>query len=338
MTSLFLQKEQTTLLLVAALVLAIIVLVVAFRRARGDSGGALGETARSFKDSRLTEDIVVPLARDQYRSAYWMPTYVGGRSVNAIADTGSPYFIVPLSLPCPKTTRCTLTGARTKITYGDGTADNAVFTAAHTDLGENHFPSLIFGGSQEAGTGSSSASDAIIGLAPIKAPSGFKDPVGVSIVEQIGATLLEFDFTDEYDASLRLAPASRYAKTSGTVIAEGPLVPRGKLWTMGIDHASDFYVVALPAQAAALGGLRYLIIDTGTTKTLLPQDPRGDVTIKFPTGAMPVSRADVGHLPAMYQGPAGKTLNPEVGILGNRTMTGHRVLLDLTAGVCRIYG
>jgi hypothetical protein len=324
-------------LIPAALVVVIIILIVVYRRGSGPANGGATETSRRFTGPRLTTDIVVPLARDQYRSAYWMPTYVGGKSVNAIADTGSPYFIVPLSLPCPKTTVCTLTGARTKITYGDGTTDNAVFTASHTDLGENHFPSLVFGGSEEAGTGSASASDAIIGLAPLKAPSGFKTPVGVSIVEQIGATLLEFDFTSEWDASLRLAPASHYAKTSGTLVAEGALVPRGRLWTIGVDHASDFYVVELPAQAPSLGQLKYLIIDTGTTMTLLPQTPQNAVTIKFPKGEIAVPRDELGKLPPMYQGKAGETLNPEIGILGNRTMTGYRVLLDMAKGVCRFY-
>jgi hypothetical protein len=39
----------------------------------------------------------------------------------------------------------------------------------------------------------------------------------------------------------------------------------------------------------------------------------------------------------MYQGGRGQALNAEVGILGNRTMTGYRVVIDAGRGVCRFY-
>jgi hypothetical protein len=325
--------EQFEIILGVLVLLAMIIIVYAYIRPE--------ETARGVETSRgriLTTDIVIPLARDQYRSAYWAPAYVAGKSVNAIADTGSPYFIVPASLPCPKTIRCDLTGARTSITYGDGTKDNAVFAATHINLGQNHFPSLIFGGSEYSGTGSASANDPILGLAPLKSPPGRKMPVGASIVEQIGAKLVEFDLRDEYNAYLRLAPDSSFAKAQGRLIAEGKLMPRGELWALGVDHISDFYVVKLPpGQNPSLGSLSYLIIDTGTTKTLLPTRPSSDVEIRLSKGSIPVQRAHLGVLPPLYHGPKSGSLDPEVGIMGNQTMTGYRVVLDLTEGTCRFY-
>lgn len=320
---------------VAAVIAIVIVLIALFAFARiFRAGNGDPETSHRFTGTELTTDIVIPLSRDIHRTAFWMPSYIGGKSISAIADTGSPYFIVPKSLPCPKDTPCHPLGEKTRISYGDGTSDDAVFTLTHTDLGENHFPRLAFGGSETEGTGSASASDAILGLAPLKAPAGFKQPVGHSVVEQLGAKLLEFDLTDEFNASLRLAPGSKYEKRRGVLVAEAPLVPRGALWTAGVDHATDFYVVKLPQQSPALGALKYLIIDTGTTLTLLPKRVRGDAVIKFPLGEIHVRSEDLGVLPPMYQSPE---LNAEVGILGNRTMSGLRVIIDTEKGVCRFY-
>jgi hypothetical protein len=327
---------------VLAAVLAALAAVVAARLAASRGAAAqrpaTGAAPSSLKGGRLTTRIVVPLARDQYRSAYWAPAYIAGESVRAIADTGSSYFVVPRSLPCPRSAQCALTGARTRITYGDGTTDDAVFTASRAALGGNPFPALVFGGSSAPGTGSASADDPILGLAPLKAPRGFASPVGRSVVEQIGAAVLEFDLRDEFNASLALGPAGARPPAGGALAAEAPLAPRGQLWTVGVDHETDFYVVRLPAgQSPALGGLKFLILDTGTTQTLLPAHGPGAVSLKFPTGRIPVRAEHLGVLPPMYQGGRGQALNAEVGILGNRTMTGYRVVIDAGRGVCRFY-
>lgn len=326
----------------AALVVLVIVVAVAVvvTTTTAAAGGPRAPTHREFRGPRLSADIVVPLSRDQYRAAYWLPARVGGRAIHALADTGSPYLVVPQSLPCPPGVRCPLTGERTRITYGDGTMNDAVFAHSPVSLGDNHFPSLVFGGSDEPGEGTESANDAVAGLAPLKAPHGFKDPVGASLVEQIGATALELDLRREFDATLRIFAHARpwhlWGAEHGDLVAEGPLVPRGRLWTLGVDHASDFYVVELPVQPG-LGGLRYLIIDTGSTLTLLPGALTGDVRIRFPHGALDVRGKDLGTLPSMYVGPRADALNSEVGILGNRSMTGFRVVLDLVGGTCRFY-
>lgn len=343
--------------IVAILVVLVILVVVAVGLARlgrrsaagpGLGGAPPAETAVRFDTPHLTRDIVVFLARDQYRAAYWAPTFVGGLSIKAIADTGSPYFIVPESLPCSPAAHCAPTGVRTTITYGDGTTDKAVFTRGHVDLGANHFPSLIFGGSPDAGKSgrtTGGGNEAILGLAPVKPPPGQKvdGPQGESIAEQIGARLLEFDFRDEYDAALRLAPSRGYASGGDpaaplpgeVLVAAAPLVPRGKLWTRGVDHATDFFVVEIDQSRAdpKLGQLQYLIIDTGTTMTLLPPpadsvggDGKGlGATIPLAQGGIAVAGEDRAPINDLYQDP---DLQKSVGILGNRTMTGHRIVLD----------
>lgn len=276
---------------------------------------------------------------------------VAGRPTSLIADTGSPYLIVPQSLPCAG---CTPTGVRSIVSYGDGTSDNAVFTLSPDGVELSGaspravFRKVVFGGSHRSGQGVG-GDDAVLGLAPVKPPCDPSDPacvtrfgaarlsdptVGPSFAEQTGVRVIEFDLTRPGRYAMRLGGASRAVSPELQLVAEARLVPRGELWTNGVDHAADFYVARLdPAKNAELAGVEFLIIDTGTTQTLLPEPPAGDATVHFERGSLPLRHAHVDEIPDIY----GEGLRRRVGILGNRSMEGHRVVIDSVAGFFRMY-
>ena len=96
---------------------------------------------------QLKSAITMDLWRDPQRVAYFIPATVAGRRFYTIADTGSPYFIIPDSLPCDPSQVCAPTGNRTSVAYGGGTTDMAIFTQSSASLGGNEFSSLVWGGS-----------------------------------------------------------------------------------------------------------------------------------------------------------------------------------------------
>ena len=171
------------------------------------------------------------------------------------------------------------------------------------------------------------------GWRPTPRPPATPPPPSQSVVGQIGATLLEFDFSDEQKATLRLGPSSDHGSSNpGALIVSAPLMDRETLFQLGINTVMDFYVVQLPPQETAINYLTYLIIDTGTTMTLLSQSTNANVNIKFPLGSINVEQEDLGVLPS-------NSFANNVGILGNRTMSGYIIRLDMSRmpGTLNIY-
>jgi hypothetical protein len=279
--------------------------------------------------ARLAAPLTVGLSRDSYRAGYWAPLRVGGRDWSALVDTGSPYLVVPHSLPCAGAAACRPTGQELTLRYGDGTTDSASFELSPFRLGGARFPGVIFGGNEEGGEGSPTADDVILGLSSPPPRSGAPPP----LIAQMNIQLMEFDFTREASATMVLSPPGA-KEGGGALLASGALLAPGALRAAGYPLVADLYVIALdPARNAAEGlpPLEFLLLDTGTTLTLLPpplaSPPSGFILHLAGGGNIPVRGSDVGALPA----DLGKERGVGLAILGNRSMSGFRLAIDLGA-------
>ncbi len=159
-------KGAAVAVILASIIFILALLAFALYAARPPMGGG---------GARLVHPLSVGLHRDPDRAGYWAPIRVGGRNWHALVDTGSPYLVVPNSLPCAGgEATCDPTGQELTLTYGDGTKDSATFEISPFGIGGARFPGVIFGGNEKGGEGSPTADDVILGLSAL--PSGVGAP------------------------------------------------------------------------------------------------------------------------------------------------------------------
>jgi hypothetical protein len=282
-------------------------------------------------------DITIPLNQLEDDFAYYLPIKIGDRSFQAIVDTGSPYITLPQSLPCTGAA-CTPTGQTRVVKYADGRRITVSFTRGHLTLGDrpaNAIP-LTFGGLPDTGP----AGDSIFGLASLKGPAG-PTMVGASPVDELGVSVIELDLTGRGPPTLRLANTGPGPATLGlSAVVDTQLLPVGALWE-GVDRSMFPYYVVGVKPTLDQPRLRYMVIDTGTTQSVptapLPAD-KPEVVLTFDSGQQLVgthgSGKEWGNPQPVY---ADKSLNESVGVLGNRSMRGYLVQLDIKGMRFRMY-
>lgn len=314
------------LALLGALLSALLaVAAVHFVRSRAPPVAAESVSADG-RTPRLGQELVLALSRDVRRVGYWVSVGAGGRDWRALADTGSPFLLIPRSLPC-RGAPCPATGLSASLVFGDGASDPARFVRGGVRLGGGQLPGLVFAGNSGGGKGAD-ADIAVLGLNPGLGRG--EALAAAAAVAQMGVGRLSFDLGPR--PTLTLSPPDAPAPPErGGFLAAGALLSPAAIREAGAPQAADFYVAALDPRRGAAAGLpplRLLVFDTGTTLTLLPAPLPAGKAFALPLadgGEIPVQGRDAGALP-------GDLVGAGLAILGNRSLTGLRLALDLRAG------